>query len=475
MTEDDILFMELEAAVKKEFEDNLPGGWVLSHSKKHDRTYYFNTVTGESRWMHPLIPDDGAQEKGSESSCTLSDFTMPTREKPITHTASDPILCGNILRRGAHINDRDGLTDMTLLHYSCKAGAVGVGDVTSSVAVVSELIAKGVDVSLRCHWTDMLPLHYAAFFDIAPVMEILLTASNAKDVNARCKEFDNGTALHISSSNLCIDAVKCLLNHGANVTLRDKLSRLALDCVPNVAVYEAQSEPAVTASTLMQLLTEAEPPAKSSQDQENSSLAALGIKLGDRVLVGGTKDGILRFCGLTEFSSGEWAGVELDEPVGKNDGSVSGVEYFQCRPNRGIFAPISKITKDDSRSSSSSLPVSAKHRPQAHQSYASSLPGSKTTSRTTSRTNSRSSSPSPHDVDEAEIAEKFELGDRVLVAGQKAGHIQYIGETQFASGWWLGVELDQPVGKNDGSVGGVRYFTCKPRFGVFAPVTKVKK
>jgi len=61
MTEDDILFMELEAAVKKEFEDNLPGGWVLSHSKKHERTYYFNTVTGESRWMHPLIPDDGAQ------------------------------------------------------------------------------------------------------------------------------------------------------------------------------------------------------------------------------------------------------------------------------------------------------------------------------------------------------------------------------------------------------------------------------
>ena len=28
-----------------------------------------------------------------------------------------------VLRRGAHVDDRDGLTDMTLLHYACKAGA----------------------------------------------------------------------------------------------------------------------------------------------------------------------------------------------------------------------------------------------------------------------------------------------------------------------------------------------------------------
>lgn len=33
-----------------------------------------------------------------------------------------------ILRRGCHVNDRDGLTDMTLLHYACKAGAHGVGE-----------------------------------------------------------------------------------------------------------------------------------------------------------------------------------------------------------------------------------------------------------------------------------------------------------------------------------------------------------
>lgn len=45
--------------------------------------------------------------------------------------------------------------------------------------------------------------------------------------------------------------------------------------------------------------------------------------------------GTLRFCGSTEFSGGLWAGVELDRPEGKNDGSVAGVQYFTCRLKHG--------------------------------------------------------------------------------------------------------------------------------------------
>ena len=40
-----------------------------------------------------------------------------------------------LLKRGAHPDDRDSLTDMTLLMYSCKAGASGVGNVEAAVKV----------------------------------------------------------------------------------------------------------------------------------------------------------------------------------------------------------------------------------------------------------------------------------------------------------------------------------------------------
>lgn len=50
--------------------------------------------------------------------------------------------------------------------------------------------------------------------------------------------------------------------------------------------------------------------------------------------------------------------------------------------------------------------------------------------------------------------DSFIIGDRVWVQGIKPGYIVYIGEVQFAKGDWVGVVLDKPEGKNDGSVRG---------------------
>lgn len=47
--------------------------------------------------------------------------------------------------------------------------------------------------------------------------------------------------------------------------------------------------------------------------------------------------GICRFAGPTQFASGDWIGLELATPDGKNDGSVAGVRYFTCEPLHGVF------------------------------------------------------------------------------------------------------------------------------------------
>ncbi|CAK0834155.1 unnamed protein product, partial [Prorocentrum cordatum] len=63
---------------------------------------------------------------------------------------------------------------------------------------------------------------------------------------------------------------------------------------------------------------------------------AMSFALGQRVSIKG-RCGVVRFSGETDFKEGRWVGVELDEPVGKHNGSVGGRSYFTCAPHRGIF------------------------------------------------------------------------------------------------------------------------------------------
>lgn len=73
------------------------------------------------------------------------------------------------------------------------------------------------------------------------------------------------------------------------------------------------------------------------------------------------------------------------------------------------------------------------------------------------------------------LPEWMQIGESVRISPElKFGTIGYIGETAFDSGIWVGIILDTPTGKNDGSVDGVNYFVCKPKYGIFVRPEKLK-
>ncbi|XP_061102133.1 CAP-Gly domain-containing linker protein 4-like isoform X2 [Conger conger] len=468
-------------------------------------------------------------------------------------------LIGNeILKRGCGVNDRDGLTDMSLLHYTCKAGAPGIGDTDTAASFARQLLCLGALPGLRSRWTNMNALHYAAYFDVPPLIRVVLQASQPGEVDATCSDFDFGTSLHIAASNLCLSAAKCLLELGANPAFRNERGQCPVDVVPEPLEMPLEmADAAALAKEMRALLKDALPqpcapilsrPTGVLSDKAKAQLRTMGIQIGDRVVIAGQKVGTLRFCGSTDFAGGQWAGVELVDPEGKNDGSVAGVQYFSCLPKHGIFAPLSKITKPSERrrnaplrsstplrstrldlshvtskvntgkatpsvkktdekqkesvegasdlvdktgilsrscsSSSSSLesrhgPASRprplpRQRPPARIRRERATPSSKATpqtAQTAAGPRTRTPSASSSVCEGSEVR----LGERVLVVGQRTGVVRFYGKTSFAPGFWLGVELDKPSGKNNGSVGGVQYFSCPPKHGVFAPPSRVQR
>jgi len=57
----------------------------------------------------------------------------------------------------------------------------------------------------------------------------------------------------------------------------------------------------------------------------------------------GPRKGTVMYCGPLQGVKGNWVGVKLDEPTGKNDGSVNGVQYFVCLSNHGVFVRSNKV------------------------------------------------------------------------------------------------------------------------------------
>lgn len=61
----------------------------------------------------------------------------------------------------------------------------------------------------------------------------------------------------------------------------------------------------------------------------------------------------------------------------------------------------------------------------------------------------------------------FRVGQTVELQDGRIATVQFVGSAHFAAGDWIGVELEDTTGKNDGSVQGERYFDCEPGHGMF--------
>jgi hypothetical protein len=84
--------------------------------------------------------------------------------------------------------------------------------------------------------------------------------------------------------------------------------------------------------------------------------------------------------------------------------------------------------------------------------------------------------PPPVDYTDASCVEGFAAGQRCSVApGDRRGEVAFVGAVEgLAAGFWIGVRLDEPLGKGKGAVDGKVYFEAEEKCGTFVRPERVE-
>lgn len=164
--------------------------------------------------------------------------------------------------------------------------------------------------------------------------------------------------------------------------------------------------------------------------------------VGDTVRLTRGKEGIVRFIGRVKgMKLSEVVGLELNQWSQKgHDGAHKGKQYFTCAPGRGYFTTRKAVAE-----------VLKKRPSAAEREVVHSMENIEEQPRTSSE----------------KLMEVSE-GERVRLRNGLTGTVWYIGVSSFAKGEVIGMELDQwAVKGNDGTMKGVRYFSCPSGHGYF--------
>jgi protein tyrosine phosphatase len=216
--------------------------------------------------------------------------------------------------------------------------------------------------------------------------------------------------------------------------------------------------------------------------------------IGKRVIVSGIDCfGTLRFIGTHPVHQTPRVGVELDAQLGNMDGAQDGHRFFECPEGHGILCILAKVTRVHGSVARQKRPqltvkevgctvfVNGKglgtfvfYRPPDKSAGVEEILGV-TFAKPIGNTDG-----TLDDVRLFECEPNFgmflnrkvvrrvtvtadDVGRLVTVRGyDSVGILRFYGDHENKSyGTWCGVELDHPIGKNDGTVNNVEYFTCK--------------
>ncbi|KZZ97852.1 Cytoskeleton-associated protein, Gly-rich domain protein [Ascosphaera apis ARSEF 7405] len=81
--------------------------------------------------------------------------------------------------------------------------------------------------------------------------------------------------------------------------------------------------------------------------KDKAAIEKNNITLGARAIIVPSVPPHLRRGTIRYIEPPLWVGIELDEPTGKNNGSVGGKKYFECLQNRGVFVKPDKVEVGD--------------------------------------------------------------------------------------------------------------------------------
>ncbi|EUB61737.1 CAP-Gly domain-containing linker protein 4 [Echinococcus granulosus] len=463
-------------------------------------------------------------------------FALLRQWTPSTQLQLDTIVM-EILKRGAHVDDRDGTTDMTLLHYTAKSGALGNEDLAcnanriarydfagSQVNIVLDttrriadfLLDQGACLEARSGWGDMTPLHLAAYFDCPRVAQLLL--ARGADPLVRSAALEGATPLHLAAAQLSLGSARLL-------------ARLPLALAPRNNGLDSDAAAAADFAPLDSPLM-----CKDALDAALRTPYVKGLKLCcclysiqlDFLGAGCTASSGYRVLPTaTQHLLQGYLGSEIHSPTPQRSRStVSPITGDLLAPNRsrspggslllGLLAPACSATEVAAPMPAETGVLSPRRPRRA--TVASTEPNTPFASPARTRGLNISPPPPPpplsltvssatvtpvnHSLPSTSTvsakvtlrAMGLALGDRVCVGpgggsseasakfsataaatSGRMGRLRYCGPVEFASGVWVGIELDEAYGKDNGSVNGVSYFECAPNHGIFAPIGRVYK